>query len=81
MNLTIPQKILYYTLITLVVLMIIFSLQSRSNLGKEGFDKCIQKKCEISQEYCEKFREINNCCLGSNGQTAMSNGQGVCIHQ
>ena len=81
MSLTITQKILYYVLLLLIFLMVIFSLQARSNLGEKGFDNCIQKKCEtVSQEYCEKFREINNCCLGAGGQTVMGqNGKGDCM--
>tara|TARA_Y100000310_G_C20143929_1_gene561531 strand:- start:68 stop:310 length:243 start_codon:yes stop_codon:yes gene_type:complete len=79
MTLSIAQKILYYVLIALVILMIVFSFQARSNLGKKGFDACIEKKCERSQEHCSKFREINNCCLGAGGKTALQEGKGVCI--
>lgn len=79
-QLTIPQKILFLTLIGLLLLMVIFSFNARSYFGKSGYEKCIQEKCEINVDYCQKFREINNCCEGAGGQTVVdNNNQGQCI--
>ena len=61
----IAQNILLIILYLLVCLMIIFSIMAIRNSGKEGFDKCIEWKCEEKGEaFCNKFREVNNCCLG-----------------
>jgi hypothetical protein len=73
------QKILLYSLYGLVLLMIVFSFQASSNMGKVGYDSCIAKKCEISEEYCTKFREVNNCCLGAGGNMANGPNGAVCV--
>ena len=71
------QKILLYLIYGLLILMIIFSLMARKNLGEEGFNNCVQEKCaEKGPEFCSKFREINNCCEGAGGVTAQ-NEQGL----
>ncbi len=81
-NLSLLQKILFITLGILIALMVIFSFASLRNRGKAGYDKCIQEKCEDGgQEYCEKFREINNCCLGTGGKVANSGGKAVCVFE
>jgi hypothetical protein len=80
MTLTIAQKILLGVLLALVVLMIIFSVQSLQHRGKSGFDMCIQQKCEDGgQAYCEKLREISNCCQGSGGRVAQSPSGYTCV--
>ena len=66
----ITQKFLLITLYLLVCLIIIFSIMAIGNNGKEGFERCIEWKCEENGEvFCNKFREVNNCCLGSGGKT------------
>ncbi len=74
------QKGLLYVLYGLIVLMILFSLVAIGNRGQEGYDKCIQKKCELkSQEFCSKPREISNCCEGAGGQLGQMNGEWKCV--
>ena len=77
---TIAQKLLLIILYGLIVLMIIFSYNARGNLGQEGYNKCIEWKCEMKGEkFCQKQREVNNCCLGANGQTAIVDGKLGCV--
>ena len=77
---SLAQKSLLFVLYGLIVLMIIFSLNAMKNVGEDGYDNCIQKKCEKSgEEFCQKFREINNCCLGAGGQVAQSNNGLACV--
>ena len=60
--------------------MIIFSIGSVRNSGKEGYDRCLQWKCEKGgPEYCTKAREINNCCSGAGGSLAASENNFICI--
>lgn len=71
-SLSFAQKGLYTTLLALVALMILFSLMSLKNRGMEGYNQCIQAKCErAGEEYCTKFREVNNCCLGAGGNIVL----------
>ncbi len=64
------QKSLLFVMYGLIILMIVFSLMATKNIGQEGYEKCIQDKCDKQgTEYCSKYREINNCCLGAGGQT------------
>jgi hypothetical protein len=80
LSLTLWQKGLLYVLYGLIILMIIFSLIAMGNRGQEGYDKCIQKKCELkSQEFCSKPREISNCCEGAGGQLGQMNGEWKCV--
>ena len=72
-NTNTPQKALFIILCFLMLLMVFFSLGSAKNIGKQGFDKCIQAKCEEKGEaFCKKFREISNCCLGAGGKMTAS---------
>ncbi|HLD34194.1 MAG TPA: hypothetical protein VJB66_05680 [Candidatus Nanoarchaeia archaeon] len=76
-SLTIAQKILFGILIALIVLMIIFSIRAIKDKGIEGYNACVQKKCdEKGTDFCEKTREKNNCCMGAGGQLAQ-NEQGL----
>ncbi len=73
------QKGLLYLLYALLVLMVVFSFISLKNRGKEGFDRCIQWKCEKGgQDYCSKLREVNNCCLGAGGETVATESGYTC---
>ena len=73
-GLTRPKKILLYSLYSLLVLMIIFSLLALLNLGKEGYQQCVEKKCEAKGEkFCSKLRELNTCCAGAGGTLASIN--------
>ena len=79
-NISFKQKIMFYVLIGLIILMIIFSLQASQNRGKEGFENCIEKKCTTrTLAFCQKPREISNCCLGAGGQLAQQEGKLTCI--
>jgi len=80
MKLTLAQKILLLCLYGLFMLMIIFSVLAVKNIGKQGFDRCIEKKCQDGgEQFCAKFREVNNCCLGAGGATAMSSSKAICV--
>lgn len=73
------KKILLIVLYGLIALMVIFSILAIKNTGKSGFDSCHQEKCEKKgDEYCNKFREINNCCLGAGGKLVISNNKPTC---
>ncbi len=66
---TIPQKILLYSIYFLVLLMFIFSFLAMKDKDFNGYQKCVQSKCERGgQAFCQKVREQNNCCLGAGGQ-------------
>ena len=78
-QLTLAQKILYLSLIGLVILMVIFSFGVRNFFGEEGFERCIQDKCELNKEQCRKAKTINNCCIGAGGQIAYSESELTCI--
>ena len=74
------QQGLLYILYGLVVLMLVFSVLALKNHGSEGYNQCIQKKCEIGgQEFCNKLREINNCCLGAGGKLAVVDNKTDCV--
>jgi hypothetical protein len=77
---TLAQKVLLIVLYSLIILMIVFSFNARENLSSEGYDKCIKWKCDMKGEiFCQKQREVNNCCLGANGQTAIVDGKLGCV--
>ena len=81
-KITLTQKCLLFSLYSLIALMVVFSLLALRNLGKEGYDHCIQKKCENHGEaFCNKFREINNCCEGAGGKIAAAGSQYQCVFQ
>lgn len=81
-KLSIAQKVLLAAFYGLIVLMIVFSFQAKQNLGQEGYDKCVQKKCEERGDaFCSKFREINNCCLGADGAIAVSGSNYICVFE
>jgi hypothetical protein len=74
------QKLTLYILYALVALMVIFSFQATKNQGQQGFDSCVQEKCENKGEAtCSKYREINNCCLGAGGNMAVVDNQQMCV--
>lgn len=77
--LTKAQRGLLYTLYGLVAVMVIFSILAVRNLGEEGYQQCIQKKCERKgPEFCSKQREISNCCQGAGGELAIAGGKLIC---
>ena len=79
-KLPLSQKILFFTLCALVALMVIFSLMAIKNKGQDGYDKCVQNKCEKKgQDFCQKPREIQNCCLGAGGNVGISESKYVCV--
>ena len=70
-DLKMSQKILLSSLYLLVLLMIIFSLLAIQNTGFEGYQQCVEEKCEAKGEkFCSKVRELNNCCAGAGGTLA-----------
>jgi len=76
---TFTQKSLFIILIGLITLITLFSFMATENLGKDGYDKCIQNACEKKgQEYCQKFRVANNCCQGAGGKLAISGSERIC---
>ena len=79
-KLSLAQKILLFVLFGLIILMIIFSFGAMENSGADGYNNCIEEKCENSgEEICQKFREINNCCLGAGGNIAQGNNGYTCV--
>ena len=82
MDIKIFQKPLFYFLISLILLMIVFSVLSIKDKGQEGYQRCVQKKCdEVSQDFCNKAREQNNCCMGAGGQLAQSADGFSCVFE
>ena len=81
LNVTLSQRILWYVLSGLIVLMFIFSLMASADRNYSGYEKCVQKKCERKGEaFCQKAREQQNCCLGAGGQLATNNqGKYTCV--
>ena len=80
MNLTKLQNPLFYFLLGLMALMIVFSVLAIKDKGQEGYLQCVQQKCEeVSQDFCNKFREKNNCCMGAGGQMAQQGNELVCV--
>ncbi len=80
MKITLAQKILYFILLGLLVLMVIFSFKSLEHHGESGFEECIQKKCEAyGIKHCNKAREISNCCLGAGGKIKYSQKGANCF--
>jgi len=79
-KLTVLQKLLLVFVYGLILLMVVFSVLAIKDKGQEGYERCIQKKCEAKgQEFCSKFREVNNCCLGASGKTAQSGNELICV--
>ncbi len=81
MNLS--QRVLFYVLCGLVILMVFFSLIASMDKNYEGYEKCVQKKCERKGEvFCQKAREQQNCCAGAGGQLTQDNqGKFTCVFQ
>ncbi len=75
------QRILFYVLCSLVVLMILFSFMASLDKNYSGYEKCVQKKCDLKGEvFCQKAREQQNCCAGAGGQLATnSQGKFTCV--
>lgn len=70
-ELSLPKKILLYSLYFLLVLMVIFSFMAIQNTGEKGYQQCVEKKCEAKGEkFCSKLRELSNCCAGAGGTLA-----------
>lgn len=79
-TLTTAQKGLLYLLYGLTALMVIFSIMAVRNVGEEGYQQCLKKKCERKgAEFCSKQREISNCCLGAGGELALTEGKLTCV--
>ena len=63
------QALLIIVYITFAYLL--FMIVTADNYGKDNFDLCIERECERGGDaFCQKFRTINNCCLGANGKMA-----------
>ena len=73
------QRWLWYFLLGLLALMVFFSLLAIKDKGKQGYDRCVAEKCATrGEDYCHKFRELSNCCLGAGGEMAVANQQYEC---
>ena len=63
-----------------IIVEVIFSLWAIQNQGQEGYQQCIQDKCQRKgQEFCSKQREISNCCQGAGGELAIAEGKLTCV--
>ena len=75
-----PQKILLFSLYGFIGLMIVFSFLSLKNIGQDGYDQCIQKKCdERGETFCSKQRELSNCCQGAGGELGIIDNKLGCV--
>lgn len=82
MALTVSQKILLGSLYSLIALMVIFSLMATKNSGQEGFTRCMNKEVNIyGEEIFNKYKHVNNCCLGAGGKTAQSSQGYSCVFE
>jgi len=73
------QKLLLYFLYVLAILMIVFSILAVGNLDEAGFQRCVENKCASrGQEFCQKPRELQNCCAGAGGDLSVAEGQYSC---
>lgn len=80
-KLTLSQKVLFGILFGLFVLMIIFSVLATRNLGEEGYQRCVEKKCqERGEDFCSKQRELVNCCQGAGGVFSVNQVSGGLQH-
>ncbi|HIG92821.1 TPA: hypothetical protein HA242_06825 [Candidatus Woesearchaeota archaeon] len=74
------QRILLLVLYGLIALMIFFSVLSIKDKSLDGYNNCIQEKCERkSQAFCQKPREIMSCCQGAGGQLTQNGAQLTCV--
>ncbi|MBI2668886.1 hypothetical protein HYX14_03520 [Candidatus Woesearchaeota archaeon] len=74
------QQILLVVLYGLIALMIFFSILAIKNKGQDGYNNCVQEKCDRKgQDFCQKPREIMNCCQGAGGQLAQNGAQLTCV--
>jgi len=81
-KLSILQKIILISLYFLIILMVVFSIAAINNGGVGGFNRCIENKCaKFGDEFCNKFREINNCCAGAGGGLAQTNDGLKCVFE
>ena len=69
-------------LIVLFILIIVLSIRAMKDRGLEGYNQCVQKKCDDKgQDYCQKTRELNNCCLGAGGQLGQNEQGLTCVFE
>jgi len=79
-SLTLAQKCLWYVICGLIIILVVFSIMAVQNMGQKGYDHCLERKCEkISEEFCSKPREIQNCCRGAGGELAVSDNKITCF--
>lgn len=82
MALTVSQKILLGSLYSLIALMVIFSLMATKNSGHEGFNRCMKNEVTVYGEgIVNKYKHVNNCCLGAGGKTAQSSTGYSCVFE
>lgn len=71
--LTIHQKIIMGVLYSSIILLIVFSILATKNLGQDGYERCVEQKCqERGEKFCTKVRELNNCCQGAGGTLSIN---------
>jgi hypothetical protein len=79
MTLSLPQKILYIFLLLLLVSVIFLSVRSLKDKGIDGYEACVQRKCEDKgEDFCQKAREQNNCCVGAGGVLGRNENGFIC---
>ncbi|MFH1641580.1 MAG: hypothetical protein ABIC04_01640 [Nanoarchaeota archaeon] len=73
------QTILLVIIYGGIIISIVFSIAAARNIGQVGYDKCIEKACQVSKEHCEKFRTQNNCCTGAGGNMNIAGNNYICV--
>ncbi len=77
---TVAQKALLFVLYALLILVVVFFILSLGNRGQEAFDKCMQEKCERKgEQFCQKYRELSNCCIGTGGTLQQVESRLECV--
>ena len=78
-KLTYAQQGLLILLYGLVLLMVVFFVMSIRNLGEEGYQRCMEKRCTaVGHEQCQKLREVSSCCLGAGGNVGIADNRYIC---
>ncbi len=81
-GITAAQRILLVIIYALAVLMIIFSVMAVGNQGHTGYTTCVQHKCDTKgNDFCQKPRELQNCCAGAGGQLGSNGNNYDCMFQ
>lgn len=77
-SLALSQKILLVTLLGLLILMVIFFVNSLENRGPDKYQACMEKKCAGKEENLCDFAIKKSCCIPTGGRFSRQNGEYVC---